>query len=552
MLLFFQLRSYVIKTLRFCLYKRLRHMSAPTEKSTPESKLLVRGAPSQTTARAGRARRRYATLRGKTLLIIVTTLIGVLVLLYLPIRLIVLGSFIALEEQLTRQDVQRALNALDDDITTLDRTTKDYASWDDSYAFVESADPEYVAQNFIDDTFTNNRLSLVVFVNDQRKVVFSKAFDLSAGQAISVSQHLQTFSADDLLLRHPDTLTGTTGILLLPEGPMLVAARPILTSLAQGPIRGTLIMGRALDAAEITRLAETMRLSLTILPFANTQLSPDMRAAGEVLSRGEQSIVRPLDEQMIAGYSLLKDVTGAPALIARVEVARAIYAQGLSSTRYFMLALLVGGLVFGVVVLALLEWAVLSRLARLHTSVQGIGTSGDHTARVTPSGSDELASLAGAINSMLGALEQSQVERTQAEQEHVQLREHIIRIQAATLAEVSTPLIPITDQVMVMPLIGAVDAQRAQQVLEALLDGIAKHGARVVILDITGVPVVDAQVAQALIRTVQAVKLLGAEVVISGIRPEVAHTMAGLGIDLGRTVTHSSLQRGIAYAVGQF
>jgi rsbT co-antagonist protein RsbR len=126
--------------------------------------------------------------------------------------------------------------------------------------------------------------------------------------------------------------------------------------------------------------------------------------------------------------------------------------------------------------------------------------------------------------------------------------EETIRAQNAVLAELSTPLIPISDQVMVMPLIGAVDSRRAQQVIETLLQGIASSGAQIAILDITGVPVVDTQVANALIHAAQAVKLLGAQVVLTGIRPEVAQTLVGLGADLGGIITRSSLQSGIAYA----
>jgi anti-anti-sigma regulatory factor len=118
--------------------------------------------------------------------------------------------------------------------------------------------------------------------------------------------------------------------------------------------------------------------------------------------------------------------------------------------------------------------------------------------------------------------------------------------QAAALAELSTPLIPISDTVVVMPLIGAVDARRAQQVLEALLEGIGSSGADVAILDITGVPVVDTMVANGLIQAAQAARLLGATVMLTGIRPEVAQTLVGLGVDLRGIVTHSTLQSGIA------
>jgi rsbT co-antagonist protein RsbR len=127
-------------------------------------------------------------------------------------------------------------------------------------------------------------------------------------------------------------------------------------------------------------------------------------------------------------------------------------------------------------------------------------------------------------------------------------QEETIRAQQAALAELSTPLIPLSERVLVMPLVGAVDSHRAQQVLTALLEGIAGSRAQVAILDITGVAIVDTQVANALIRAAQAVKLLGAQVVLTGIRPEVAQTLVGLGADLSGIITRSNLQSGIAYA----
>jgi PAS domain S-box-containing protein len=140
-------------------------------------------------------------------------------------------------------------------------------------------------------------------------------------------------------------------------------------------------------------------------------------------------------------------------------------------------------------------------------------------------------------------------ERKQAEREREQHHAALIAAQEAALLELSTPLIPISNEVVIMPLIGAMDSRRAQQVLETLLEGVAGSGASIAILDITGVALVDTQVANALIRAAQAVKLLGAQVVLTGIRPEIAQTLVGLSVDLGGIVTCSTLQSGIAFAL---
>jgi GAF domain-containing protein/anti-anti-sigma regulatory factor len=115
--------------------------------------------------------------------------------------------------------------------------------------------------------------------------------------------------------------------------------------------------------------------------------------------------------------------------------------------------------------------------------------------------------------------------------------------------ELSTPLVPIAEGILVLPLVGTVDSQRAQQIMDVLLGGIAERRAKVVILDITGVPVVDTSVANYLLQATQAVRLLGAECILVGITPEVAQTVVGLGVDLQGLVTRSDLQGGVEYGL---
>jgi rsbT co-antagonist protein RsbR len=142
-------------------------------------------------------------------------------------------------------------------------------------------------------------------------------------------------------------------------------------------------------------------------------------------------------------------------------------------------------------------------------------------------------------------------ERKQAEAERANFQEQIIAAQRHALQELSTPLIPISDDVVIMPLVGSIDSRRAQQVMEALLEGVAHYQADTVILDITGVRVVDTQVANAFLRAAQAVQLLGARVILTGIQPEIAQTIVQLGADMSGIATHGSLQSGIATVLDQ-
>lgn len=144
------------------------------------------------------------------------------------------------------------------------------------------------------------------------------------------------------------------------------------------------------------------------------------------------------------------------------------------------------------------------------------------------------------------ALEQ---ERRHLEEKVQERTQELIFLHQERVRELSTPLLPILDNVVIMPLIGTIDSQRAQQVMETLLQGAATYQATVAILDITSVRVVDTQVAQALIRTAQAAKLLGTQVVLTGIQPHIAQTLVHLGADLGNMVTRSTLQAGMTYAL---
>jgi rsbT co-antagonist protein RsbR len=142
-------------------------------------------------------------------------------------------------------------------------------------------------------------------------------------------------------------------------------------------------------------------------------------------------------------------------------------------------------------------------------------------------------------------------EQVEMQAERERMQEERIASQQAALRELSTPLIPISENVVIMPLIGTIDSQRAQLVMETLLEGVAHYQAEIALLDITGVQTVDTQVADALIRAAQAVKLLGAQVMLTGIQPQIAQMLVHLGVDLSAIDTRGSLQAGIAAVLNQ-
>lgn len=159
-----------------------------------------------------------------------------------------------------------------------------------------------------------------------------------------------------------------------------------------------------------------------------------------------------------------------------------------------------------------------------------------------------LKTLAG--ESLIGLMVRDITAVVEAEAEHTAMQEQIIQAQQAALRELSTPLIPLAEGIIAMPIVGTIDSNRAMQILETLLEGINTHQAEKAILDLTGVKIMDTQVANALMRAAQAAKLLGADVTLSGISAEVAQTLVHLGVDLSTITTQRDLQQSIAAAFG--
>jgi len=130
----------------------------------------------------------------------------------------------------------------------------------------------------------------------------------------------------------------------------------------------------------------------------------------------------------------------------------------------------------------------------------------------------------------------------------VQERERVIREQQEAIRELSTPVLPVRERLLILPIIGVIDPLRARQLTEQLLRGIRTNRAKVVVMDITGVPTIDTKVANHLVQTVEAARLLGATVIVTGLSSEIAQTLVNIGVDLGKMNTVGDLQGGIEEA----
>ena len=348
------------------------------------------------------------TLRVRTALAVLTACTVAVVVLYFTLQGILAARFTMLERQKANQDLGRASNALNQDIASIEMVVGDWASWDDTYRFVQDGNDEYITSNLGASTLINLSINFVVFVDPAGQIIYSKAVDLSSEMESPLPTGLaQYVTGEGLLARHASETSSVAGLLVLPEHPTLVASQPILTSQKEGPIAGSLVMGRYLGSEEVQKLSEVTDLSLELHRVDESNLPTDFQVAQSSLSEEEASLVRLLDSKTVAAYMLLTDIYGSPAFVLRVDEPREIYAEGQHTAQYVLYLLLGFGLLLSVLFIFEIDRLVLSRLRRLSTSVEAVGKSRDLSARVSLGGKDELTAVAEAINRTLVSLEQS-------------------------------------------------------------------------------------------------------------------------------------------------
>ncbi len=346
-------------------------------------------------------------IRTRTLLLTGATTFILLAAVYTASALLFLGRFASLERREALRGLEQARNALSNEIDELSVFNHDWAAWDDTYAFARTGDSAYLASNLMDETFTGGRLNLIMFLDRDGGILFAKYFDWRRGRRLAVPDALgQRLRPGSPLISGADQDQHVSGIILVPESPLLIVSHPILTSTSRGPSRGTLLMGRYLDGAELAGLAEQTRLELRLSRLDREQPEElPLEARAELLREG--LLIRALHQKQIAAYAVLPDVFGEPALVLRSVIAREAYRQGLSGVRYLVVLLFLVGLAFGSAIMVLLEAAVLRRLSTLSREVSGIGLRQDPSARVAVKGNDELSALGASINAMLAELQKA-------------------------------------------------------------------------------------------------------------------------------------------------
>lgn len=334
------------------------------------------------------------TLRRTTALIVAVTLLGTAMGVYGFSTLVTDRTFSELEQSYAARDVDRARNAIANEISQIDTTVEDWASWDATYEYMRNRDRGYEDENLLNETLLALDLNYLVLIGLDGRPIVTRSIERESGNPVPV--------APDLLreLRLPinqapgaaDTFR-RAGIVVLESGPVMFAIRPVLTSEDRGPARGYLLMARQLDEATLARLSEQTVLDLSL------SINESPATSGITIAELSQ-------ETLLAAGTLPSE--NRPGIL-QVEVAidRDIARESARVGRW-MLAIAAGmTLIFGIAIFWLLERLVVRRLRRLSRELSQIGASGELGRRVVAEGRDEVGQLAQGINRTLASLEQS-------------------------------------------------------------------------------------------------------------------------------------------------
>src|ERR1700688_1205700 len=291
------------------------------------------------------------TVRRKTLLIVTIMCLGAVIVMYAASRSFLLGGFIKIEQTTAHVNVQRVLNALDQDFAAMDRFTYARASTDETYNGMSAQTPELLHWLMGTDatgTTQTQRFNFIFLIDTSGHIIASRGYDPVAKRVIDIPESLKAhISTTDALLQSAAANGKMTGVLLLPEGPLLVVSRPIIRPNTEGPIRGYMLSSRYLEGAgDLKGLEKTTNLSLCIYRIGGVDLPADVSDAQQNLAAEDDIYARPINDSVLGGYALLYDIYGKPALILKAEMPRRIYRQGQVSQLYFVVSLGIVGLVF--------------------------------------------------------------------------------------------------------------------------------------------------------------------------------------------------------------
>lgn len=368
---------------------------------------------------------RTMSVRTKILLTIIMGVLGLSVLVYVIGTQVILKSYLVLERESVEQNIRRVTDAFSEFENQQLIKLSDWAAWDEAYTYARDKDPQWAEDTVYATGLANLDINAMMFSDLAGAAILLMTVDIPARVEVPNADVQQFFSEHTDLITFSELTDSTKGFALLPKGPAIVVSLPLRTSEGLGPSTGSITFMRYLDADKISVFADITHLTIDTYLYSGQELPADVGDAKARLDGGESTVVTPLSPNSIAGYTFVTDVYGKPILLLRVETPRPIYTQGNTTLLLFMGMSVLALIVFGVVILLLLEQLVIARFFRLTGDVAKINDGRDLSMAVTEGEKDEIGRLGEKINQMLKWLREARESEANSRREVVGLLDEL-------------------------------------------------------------------------------------------------------------------------------
>lgn len=311
-------------------------------------------------------------------------------------RMLILPSFVSLEQEESGKNMDRAEQAIKREIQHLDLSATDWSVWDDTYRFVQDRNEAYLEANLNKQAINSLKVNLLFIFDADQQQVWGMVYDLDGQQEIVIPG-----LTEQLGNIHLTELDATVeGVLITAHGPLLISAKPVLTSDNKGPVKGYVVLGRFLNTASIS---EQARIGLHATVLGNQAMDPKMTDIVTEMKGPGDTIIRN-DGNMNRVYRVMPGTDEKPALLLQVDVPKAISARGEKSIEFALLSLLGAGFVILVVLIISLERMVLIPLKRLTDHAVAMGKDNHHSVPIALNREDEIGTLGQEFNRMVDRL----------------------------------------------------------------------------------------------------------------------------------------------------
>ena len=334
------------------------------------------------------------------------------------------ANFEKLEKNAVTDKVMMAQAALNGKFEDLSVKLSDWSQWDDTYAFVDDKNQDYIDANLNPNSLLQLRINFIVIKNEKGEIV-SEQYVNDQGNETSMPRGLEDFfsQSNSFENKQNSSLLRKAGIIDVPEGQFIGAIQSITSSDGSAPAKGVIAFGYVIDDKFIKSLSDNTHLNLSYAVFKDGDKSMDFMEARTQLSlENPIYIEKPLSANKIAGTVLMSDIFGEPSSMFRVEMSREIYALGQNDIKLLNVAILGMGIFKLILILILFEFFVLRKIDKLVLGVKSIGSNiGNGGERLVFKGSDEFSQLSHEINDMIDAISEAVTEKKESESRFIRI-----------------------------------------------------------------------------------------------------------------------------------